>query len=602
MVTIGQDGFVPPKRPGVVGVATNSDPRPTPPNRTRTVPRYRTAAILLVLVAFPARASHFSTQDQTAAKFGVHEIVLTGAGPVANAFDTVATVKFVPASGEKNARTVYAFYDGDATWRARVYVGEAGEWTWVSACATDKGLDGKRGSFAAEDSKLRGRLLPHPKNPRHWITEDGRWFLHVNDTAYFLLCTHDGNGDPVTDEDAQRYVRDAAARGITAVRCFLAGSERGFGELQEQWSNWIFADGANSRLRLDNLRCADRRLRALLDRHPDVAVQLILFPLTRYARDETFWAALTAGQKERVLRHLVARFGAYPQLLWLIVNDAHYGPKFPNNNALAREAGAYLAQHDVWQHPRSTGHARRVPFYFGDDDWATYVHLEHEHDLGAAEYARYHRFAKPVFLGEDRYEQDHGPKTDPANMSYWQRRLFWAWLLSGGSANYGGRWWVVHPYSETGKRDTSFHKRKDVVFRARLSGLDSVKHIRDYFDGRKIDLGEFEPDHALVEDPAGVTEPRTPKLMRRGREEFLVYHPNAGADGKEAKPDASRGVRLRLDLRLVGGTFLVEWYRAEDGASRDGGTVEGGQWSELVSPWIGHDIVCRLIRKPKAER
>src|SRR5262245_59565451 len=145
MVTISHDGFVPPKPLGAFGVATTSKPQPTHPSRTRAAIRHGIAALLLALAAFPARASHFSMQGQAAAKFGVHEIVLTGAGSVANPFDTVATVKFVPASGEKNAKTVYAFYDGDGTWRARVYVSEAGDWTWVSACASDKGLDGKSG-------------------------------------------------------------------------------------------------------------------------------------------------------------------------------------------------------------------------------------------------------------------------------------------------------------------------------------------------------------------------------------------------------------------------------------------------------------------------
>ena len=32
-------------------------------------------------------------------------------------------------------------------------------------------------------------------------------------------------------------------------------------------------------------------------------------------------------------------YAAFPQIFWLIVNDAHYGPEYPNNNAFAREVG-----------------------------------------------------------------------------------------------------------------------------------------------------------------------------------------------------------------------------------------------------------------------
>lgn len=310
-------------------------------------------------------------------------------------------------------------------------------------------------TVAAVDSRLRGRLLPHPKNQRHWMTEDGRWFLNLNDTAYFLLCPHSADGGKTADADVKKYVRDAANRGITSVRGFTMIGPKGYLEdgpgFAQRWWDSIFGDDGASRFRLDHFRVTDERLRWLLDEHPDLYVQFILFPRgSRHGQDEQMWRKFTPAQKERVLRYMLARFAAYPQMFWLVVNDAHYGPKFPNHNAFAREVGEYFRQHDPWRHPMSTGHARRVEFYFADEPWATYIHLEDAYDLGAAQYEKYHRFAKPVFLGEDRYEHDY-PDRDPTDMRYFQRRLFWAWLLSGGSANYGGRWWSVVPYSQTGR-------------------------------------------------------------------------------------------------------------------------------------------------------
>jgi hypothetical protein len=548
-----------------------------------------------------AEIGNFTSGTQAARRFGVHEIVLTGDGSVGNPFDTVVTVKFTPPSGASNVKTVWAFYDGENTWRARVYSSETGEWTWSSTCDTDAGLHGKSGTFPCAPSRLRGRLLIHPWNPRQWMTEDGRWFLNLNDTAYFWLCAYDSLGKPVADEDARDYVRDAFDHGITSLRSFLMVGPGGFKEsgrnLTDPWRDTYFADDAMNRFELAHFRTADARLRWLLDEFPDVYQQIVLFPMgCHYAQDQVVWQTFSPQQKERLMRYMIARYAAYPQVFWLVVNDVHYGPKYPLNYAFAREVGEYFARHDPWRHPFSTGHARLVEFAFPEDDWVTYLHLEHKHDLSATQAAKYAPYRKPVFLGEDRYEQDHGTRLDPTHMAYWQRRLFWSWLLAGGSTNYGGRWWTVHPYCQTGNRPTFRPTKPDLPFTAALTGLDSVKPIRDYFEQRRIELSDFEPHDALVKDAAGAVGVRAPKLMSRGEQEFLIYHPHAAEDDQHARPLDSRVATVAIDLRNATGSFAVEWYRAADGVAQAGEPVSGGDWRELVAPWQGHDCVVRILQ------
>ena len=84
--------------------------------------------------------------------------------------------------------------------------------------------------------------------------------------------------------------------------------------------------------------------------------------------------------------------------------------------------------------------------------------------------------------------------------------------------------------------------------------------------------------------------------MRRGMDEFLVYHPNAAADKKDARCRADRTPRLRLNLSTAKGTFKVEWYRPKDGVALDDDTVKGGSYQDLVSPWEGVDVVLRLVK------
>ncbi len=591
---------------------------------TRSDPWFASILLAGALAGAPmARPANFTTGTQTAVKFGVHEIVLTGDGSVANPFDTVVTVRFTPPSGAANARAVWAFYDGGNTWRVRVYASETGGWTWASTCESDQGLHGKSGNFQCEPSMLRGRLLIHPKNPRQWMTENGRWFLNLNDTAYTLLCAHDYLGNRNTESDFQDYVKDAFDQGITSFRSFVANGPKPFfsspgGSDRHRWDE-LFSDKDHSRPHLDHLRLADERLRWMLDHYPDAYMQFILFPLGKpYSADESFWAALPVEKKHRIMRYLIARYAAYPSIFWLVTNDCLYtidqamlpyaemhqklaGREFPRAEAMAREVGDYFLKHDPWRHPMSTGPARTIPFRFGNEDWATYIHLEHRFDFGAKGYAAHRHFNKPVFLGEDRYEQDHPRTHDPVDMRYFQRRLFWSWLLAGGSANYGGRWWTIHPYRQTGKRPVSNPKYPEATH-GQLVGLDSVRFIRDYFAKREIELSDFEPDHGLARDLDDAPASRAPKLMRRGQEEFLLYHPNAAADGRDAKARGERTARVRLDLRKAHGPFAVEWYRAHDGIARKGEPVAGGKEVELVAPWPGHDIVLRLVKAAATER
>jgi hypothetical protein len=84
--------------------------------------------------------------------------------------------------------------------------------------------------------------------------------------------------------------------------------------------------------------------------------------------------------------------------------------------------------------------------------------------------------------------------------------------------------------------------------------------------------------------------------MRRGFDEFLVYHPNAAADGQGARAIPDKPARLTIDLTRAQGSFLVEWYRPHDGLGATARKVRGGAVSEFTAPWPEGDAVLRLNR------
>lgn len=566
------------------------------------------SAVWMMFSVQTVLAVNFTTGAADARKFGTHEIVLTGRSTVANPFEAVATVRFTPPSGTANAVTVLAFYDGGDTWRARLYVAEAGQWSWSSRCATDPALDGRSGTFRAIESDLRGLLKKHRANPRAWMTDDGRTFINISDTGYRLFHGQDA---PLWKE----FIHDAAAKGITCMRVASLGGWGGTPNAAKDDNNtWVWNDpwagGAKpeyDRYDLAKFQNTDQRLSWILDNHPEMYIQLILLSFKGYGGQGTgnHWLGLPEDIRANTMRYMIARWSAFPNLFWLIVNDMHCGEKFPKNQAFVRQVGQFFAANDPWKHLISTGPNRRAGFPFTtaeDLKWCTYVHIEDANAVGADPIRQYKFDQLPlhVFMAEDYYEHDRGHYDDPR---YFFRWLFWSWTLSGASANYGGRWGPVHPYSMTARPDLPWRgiDGKTVYTGEPLVGLDSVPHITGYFNERQIDVALFTPDDEGVRDLDGRTGRLRPKLMRRGNVEFIIYHPNAATDNKAARVDEGRTARMRVDLSRAKGPFGVEWFRALDGAKQAAGTIDGGAEREMTAPWKGQDVVLRLLTAPSPD-
>ncbi len=563
--------------------------------------------------------SNFSRAGENARKFGVHEVSLTVSQQPPNPFDVDCRVQFSVASTGRCV-TVGAFYDGERTWRARLYVEETGRWTWESSSSDMPELNGKSGEFHAVDSPLRGMLRLCPENPKQWMTDNGRWFLNVSDTAYLLF-----------NEEEQlwkEYVADAAAVGVTSTRCCSLGGDAWDAEVPEVYETWNTANGeeaagktnrafdfCNSNypwdpddvrfLNLGKFQTTDNRLIWTINNYPDLYIQFILFSLKTWGMDDTgeAWKQIPEKVRRYTVSHMMSRWAAFPNLFWLVVNDIHCDEGYPNNQAFIREVGEYVAKDDPWKHLISAGPNRHAVFPFtepSDLDWVSYVHIESCGALEASEISQYDAYPLHVFLGEDWYEQSRMDKPqffvfDP---QYYYRWLFWSWSLSGGSANYGGRWAKVHPYSRTGS--ISYVEPLGTVrheFTDELRGLHSVRHIGEFFDRRIESPALFRPDGTLAVDSDGRKNDGYIKASRRGQEEFIVYHPNAFRAGTGAVRDENATVGITVDLRAPGCMFDAEWYRAADGAVEKAGSIDGGTRTVLRAPWKGADVVLHGRRK-----
>jgi hypothetical protein len=297
----------------------------------------------VALLADIASAAHFTRGDQTAVRFGVHEIELHGNSDVPNAFETRVTVTFQVLGRDDHSVTVRAFYDGGDVWRARLYVDRPGQWTWSSRSAADPLLDGRRGSFNAVDSTLRGKLRRHPRNARQWITDDGFTFLNLADTAYILFRSPNDPLQPVSEATFRQYVEDNAALGVTSMRAGGAGGYAGWSRSDApitgyERSNWCWQEDRSDaryweRFDLERLQTTDRRLTWLLENHPHMYVQLIMLGKTNDAG--TQWQRIPERARLQTIEYLVARWSAWPQVYYLIVNDMKFTDSPANEGRVA---------------------------------------------------------------------------------------------------------------------------------------------------------------------------------------------------------------------------------------------------------------------------
>ncbi len=569
---------------------------------------------LVTFSIIPAGTFSFFTQGtDTARLYGVHEIVLAGDGEVENQFLTPLQVEFRHVESG-SSRVVKGFYDGQPdgvpTWRARLYPELTGTWIWTSTSATDPLMDGLSGTFTVEGSDLAGMLQTHAENPRQWQTANGETFVNLSDTAYLLFNTE------VPEEDFELYVNDDIGKGVTSIR---AGGCGGFG----RWNpgvfgnNWCWSGRDFARYDLGKFRHTDEKLKWLLDNAPHIYIQLIMFGNS--TRVGEFWEEISPANREAMLDYMIARWGAWPQLYYLIINDTRYDD-LPANQRMIREIGPYLKNNSTWERFVSTGPKRRedTPFVLPSDfaEWHNYLHIERFSDVDGTVSDLYAEFPVHTYLGEDWYEQFGVAPGNPTDPTYYYRRLFWATLLSGGSPAYGSRAIVTHPYSVTGERP--YVNFQGVVQTDQLVGLDAIPHLSDFLADNDIDFAIYQPADELASDPnrppdAPANDPSRPQVAISS-DSFLIYLPNAmpgelpGGDEfsvearsrQTATPDVNSFARVRIDLRSASSSrqYTVLWQNPVDGTTVTGDPVAGGQIAQLQAPWLGVDAVLLLRVAP----
>ncbi len=530
-----------------------------------------------------------------AQQWSVHEIAVEAESDFSNAYtDLEVTAAFTGPDGAP--KTVRGFWDGGKSWKVRFTPTTQGEWKYaISSQPADAGLT-REGTLTATAAAAgsRGFLRRDVEFPTTFAFDDGARFFMWGTTYYdLLLIARAGERWKEAIDGAMRY-------GMNKARFSLAGGERnrksgGYEDSEP------FRDKEHRQLDLEHWRTADRVIAQMNER--GFLADVIFF----WRMNETEVTSEKRAADERYLRYAMARYAAYPNVIWCMVNEWNYSsvPRDYWNDLgrLVREEdpwsrrGAALRVHSIHQQTRpdwnfddqtwpshailqlgvrnrgasvKVGDEWKTPpkgtprFTFGDD-WGNHSIVRNwtgKHPVVNDEFG---------YIGEPFDDTAGGSKRDnkPAPFTREKhRRTMWGIAVGGG-------------YAATGDK-TDYGADGSPYFSANWHDAPEygdVKRLVDFFTTRGIEYWKMAPHNEFAKPTKGA---RIYVLAEPGRE-YVVY---AAADGD-------------FTVTLAPGRYTASRFDPATGEETALGEINGG--AQALQLPAGTDGVLRISRQPSPQ-
>jgi hypothetical protein len=469
-----------------------------------------------------------------ARQWSVHELRFEAANDVPNAY--VATrfdARFTSPAGE--VFSVPGFFDGGRTFRIRFTPTRIGRWTYATS-SSEPSLDGRSGSFEATPpgAGAHGFLRRDRDNPHHFVWDDGTRYWMLGQTYYELISN-------ARNSEAWRKSIDENRRaGINKIRFRLhiktcATQDNPFP--CDQW--WL---GDKDHLDLRHFQALDRIVEYLAGN--GMVADLLPF-------DSAAVSYGTPEQDERFLRYVVARYAAYPNVIWCVTNEWQRAGRPKEYLA---ELGRKLRDLDPWSagrplsiHPLG-GKGNGERFQFGDQTWPVHVILQTGRGDPAdpqlhADMLANREFGKPVvndefgYMGDALWWGSDGKRGGYSRAKH--RQALWAIYMAGAYASIGDKYLYDdgRPY-----KSAMWHRPVE---------YDDVVHMARFFQG--VPYWRLKPAPALADRVYTLSEPGS---------EYVFYAATGTAFSTALEPGTYSKVRL---------------YDPRTGSAKSLGTVKGGQ-------------------------
>jgi Protein of unknown function (DUF4038)/Domain of unknown function (DUF5060)/Putative collagen-binding domain of a collagenase len=468
-----------------------------------------------------------------------HDFVFKAKVKMANPFKVELTAEIRGSDGK--TFMLPGFFDGDDSWKVRVSPTTEGAWSLVTR-SDFKELDGKSAAFICTKNmspNAHGRLRVDQEHPHHFILEDGtHFFMQGYEYDWLWALDQDQSGVPTVEKSLDLIARHGFNYVLLNSYAYDTNWRKGKSAPDDYGPPLLYPWAGNnaqpdqSRMNIAYWRHYDRVMTALNERGMQAHIYI------KVHNKQVNWPAHGSEEEKLFFRWLIARYAAYPNVIWDFSKEAN------NEQDLAYKQGwlKWLRENDPYHH-LVTAHDDHKNNEAGSYDELTDFRASQQH-------SRFHetilqqrkRRAWPVANVESDYECGPGGVNDK---TYGQAMTpeqtlstLWEIQMAGGYTAYYytyTAWDVIRPL--------------DVP-----PGYAYLKHFGDFW--RATEYWKLEPSDNLVNSGWSLAQP--------GRE-YVVFQ-------KQAQP-------FTLEIAGAKSQLSGEWFNPQTGKSTEAGFFGNGSAS-----------------------
>lgn len=430
------------------------------------------------------------------------------------------------------------FYDGNKIWKLRFSPTKKGEWQ-IKTYSDISDLNNQKANVVCinNDANSHGGLLVDPQNKHHFIYEDGtHWFPNGYEANWLWALDSNDNKFPTINPFLDKLKKYGFNFILINAYCYDTKWRPGKTEAEDYGPTTLYPWGGNNKspdfstCNIPYWKHYDAVIDAMYKRG---IVAHIYF---KVYNKEVNWMKNGSPEDDMYYRWIVARYAAYPNIIWDLAKEANY----EKSTAYKIDRLKFIRSNDPY-HRMLTVHTDIATYDNGayNDVVDFRSHQEQSDHLYAATLKQLAQNLWPVLNVESGYE--YGPK-GPADKTYSHvhspedvAKFIWEIQMAGG---YNAYYYTYTAWDVVRTNDTP-------------PGYVYLKNFRDFFIKTKYWL--LKPADSLVS--------KGYCLANTGNE-YVIYENDAGT--------------FQLNLSGLSKNLNAQWFQPLTGKYIGAAKIKNG--------------------------